>query len=383
MFEAQDVQFMARAVRLAERGRYSTDPNPRVGCVLVKAGQVVGQGWHQRAGGPHAEVHALQQAGSAAAGATAYVTLEPCSHFGRTSPCADALVKAGVGKVIVAMADPNPQVAGQGIARLQQAGIDTATGLLEAEAEALNPGFLRRMRGGLPWIRLKIAASLDGRTGMQSGESKWITGPESRADVQRLRARSSAVISGIGTVLADDPALTVRTAELGDIGEATTPQRQPCRIVLDSRLRTPPEAAVLHAEGDAVILCRADSLSDAARVTALQATGASVVGLQDAASDQGLSWPAVLRWLQDQAFNEVLIEAGAGVAGSALAAGSVDELWVYQAPTLLGSRGRPLAVLPFDRMSEQIRLRVSDQRRVGEDLRTIYRLKGGATGLQA
>lgn len=372
-----DIRFMARALQLAKRGIYSTHPNPRVGCILVKAGEVVGEGWHERAGRPHAEINALQHAGDSANGATAYVTLEPCSHFGRTPPCADALIKAGVDRVVVAMTDPNPQVAGQGLARLRSAGIETLAGVLEDEAEELNPGFLRRMRGGKPWIRLKVAASIDGRTAMQSGESKWITGQAARQDVQRLRARSSVIITGIGTVLADDPALTVRTADMGDIGSATLPDTQPCRIVLDSSLRMPPEARLLDGGEKVVVLTRQDSLDHTERVSALTGAGAQVVALPGTSSPEPLAWSGIMQWLGGQQFNEVLLEAGPAVAGSALAANIVDEFWLYQAPVLLGSEGRPVALLPFDRMSQRLQLDLVDQRRVGGDTRFIFRLREG------
>jgi diaminohydroxyphosphoribosylaminopyrimidine deaminase/5-amino-6-(5-phosphoribosylamino)uracil reductase len=378
--DLQDRRYMAHALQLAQRGLYSTDPNPRVGCVLVKEGRIIGEGWHQRLGGPHAEVHAIGQAGAAAAGATAYVTLEPCSHHGRTPPCADALVAAAVARVVVAMADPNPRVGGQGLSRLRAAGIETSVGVLETEAESLNPGFLRRMREGRPWIRLKVASSVDGRTAMKSGESQWITGQPARADVQRLRARSSAIVTGIGTVLGDNPMLTIRPSEMGDIGNATVPERQPCRVILDSRLRLPPEARILGAEGEVVVLCRQDSLVAKDRVMALQERGARVAGLPVEGLDQPLSWAEIQRWLGAQTFNEILIEAGPTVAGSALAAGVVDEFWLYQAPTLLGSEGRPVALLPFDRMSQQFRLQVADQRRIGEDTRTIFRLPAPYSG---
>ncbi|MHB8167892.1 MAG: bifunctional diaminohydroxyphosphoribosylaminopyrimidine deaminase/5-amino-6-(5-phosphoribosylamino)uracil reductase RibD, partial [Sulfuricella sp.] len=228
MFSAIDHEYMAQALRLAEKGLYTTTPNPRVGCVIVRDGKVVGSGWHQRAGEPHAEIHALTQAGELARGATVYVTLEPCSHHGRTPPCAEALIQAGVGRVVVAMVDPNPQVAGEGLTQLQQAGIRTDIGLLEEEAHQLNLGFVSRMTCGRPWLRLKIAASLDGKTALNNGVSQWITGADARRDAHRLRARSCAVLTGIGTVLADDPMLNVREVE--------TP-RQPLRVVVDSGLR--------------------------------------------------------------------------------------------------------------------------------------------------
>ncbi|MAL99500.1 MAG: riboflavin biosynthesis protein RibD [Alteromonadaceae bacterium] len=380
----RDRGFMAEAIQLARRGLYSTDPNPRVGCLLVKDDRIVGRGWHRYAGEAHAEVDALAQAGSAARDATAYVTLEPCCHYGRTPPCSRALIEAGIARVVIATADANPQVAGQGIAQLQAAGIETSLGLLEAEAAALNAGFLRRMRGDRPFVRVKIAASVDGRTAMQSGESQWITAGPARADVQRLRARSSAIITGIGTLLEDNPSLTVRPSEMGDLDENASPRTQPCRVVLDSGLRTPPVAKMLQAEGRTVILCRqsnpsaSEDAGKSERRTMLEAAGAEVTELPGRAGESGLTWPAIVEWLQTQPFNEVLIEAGATVAGSAITAGIVDELWLYQAPTLLGSRGRPLAELPFDHMAQQQRLTVLDRRQLGADTRTIFSLRASA-----
>lgn len=374
MSDAADIHFMARAFQLGQRGLYSTHPNPRVGCVIVKDGYIIGEGWHQHAGGPHAEIFALQHAGSAAQGATAYVTLEPCSHHGRTPPCADALINAGISRVVVATTDPNPKVSGRGLAGLRAAGVETSSGVLASEAERLNPGFLRRMREGLPWMRLKVAASIDGRIAMKSGESKWITGVAARQDVQRLRARSSAIVTGIGTVLADNPALTVRLAEMGDTGDATLPETQPSRVVLDSSLRLPADARLLQVGGEVTVLTHPDSLACADRVSALEQAGAKVVGLSGARVGEPLAWPEIVRWLGLQSFNEILIEAGPTVAGSALAAGVVDEFWLYQAPTLLGSEGRPVALLPLDKMSQQVRLNMVEQRRIGEDTRTIFRL---------
>ncbi|MFE8072842.1 bifunctional diaminohydroxyphosphoribosylaminopyrimidine deaminase/5-amino-6-(5-phosphoribosylamino)uracil reductase RibD [Marinobacteraceae bacterium S3BR75-40.1] len=370
MPDSVDIQHMARALQLAEQGLYSTDPNPRVGCVIVNDGQVIGEGWHRKAGEPHAEVHALRAAGPKARGATAYVTLEPCSHHGRTPPCANALCEAGVARVVMAMRDPNPQVGGAGIERLEAAGIAVDVGTLGAEAEKLNPGFSKRMRQGLPWVHAKIAMSLDGRTAMASGESQWITGPQARADVQRLRARCSAVITGIGTVLADDPSLTVRPEDMGSIGLFAAPGRQPVRVILDSQLQMPAEAKLLSLPGRVVIISSEQALKAAPeRQAALQEAGAEVIAL---AAQGRPSWLAVLKWCGEQAFNEVLVEAGPTLAGSAQAAAIIDELWIYQAFTLLGSEGRPMMTLPLERMAEQQRLTVLDARRLGEDMR--YRL---------
>lgn len=397
VFSAADHAHMAEALRLAARGRYSTHPNPRVGCLIVRDGEVLGRGFHVRAGEPHAEVHALREAGEHACGATAYVTLEPCAHHGRTPPCADALVAAGVARVVVAAPDANPLVAGQGIARLRAAGITVDSGLLQADAEALNAGFLRRMAGGLPWVRLKLAASLDGRTAMASGESKWITGSESRRDVQRLRAASSAIITGIGTVRADDPALTVRPelwlrpGELAPTQQGEAPAsdeiRQPLRVVLDSALRLAPDALLLHVPGETLVVTTLDGdLRDAELIAALQVVDPARAERARALRDAGahlLALPAaahgrpdlraLLQHLAEAGCNEVLVEAGAGVAGSFLAAGLVDELLLYQAPTLLGSSARPLADWPLAVMAEQQRLRITDLRRLGDDIRLTLR----------
>jgi diaminohydroxyphosphoribosylaminopyrimidine deaminase/5-amino-6-(5-phosphoribosylamino)uracil reductase len=360
---SDDHLYMARALQLAARGLYSTDPNPRVGCVLVKDGQVVGEGWHARAGEPHAEVHALRAAGAAAAGATAYVSLEPCSHQGRTPPCCDALIAAGVARVVAALEDPNPKVAGEGLERLRAAGIATEAGLLAAEAEALNPGFCKRMRTGLPWVRVKLAMSLDGSTAMASGESQWITGEHARRDVQRLRARSSAIVTGSGTLLADDPALNVRleAEELSGVA----PVRQPLRVVLDRKLRTSPEAKLLQQEGPVLILTASE---DGAATRALQAVGADVALCAE--SEEGLDLEAVLRELAARECNEVLVESGPTLAGAFVQAGLVDELIVYLAPHLMGADARGLLRLPgLVRMEQRIELEIRDIRAVGRDWR--------------
>ena len=365
MFSADDHRHMARALQLAQQGLYTTEPNPRVGCVLVQGAEVVGEGYHQRAGEGHAEVNALAAAGARAHGATAYVTLEPCSHFGRTPPCCEALIKARVARVVSAMEDPNPLVSGRGHQRLRDAGIAVASGLLAAEAGRLNPGFIKRMSQGLPYVRIKQAMSLDGRTAMASGESQWITGPAARSDVQRLRARSSVIVTGSGTLLADNPALTLRAEQLGLANAADVVRRQPLRLVLDSALQTPPEAAILAQPGSTLIVHRSD---DKARVAALQAAGAELLAF-DSRDLAGL-----LRWLAvDRQCNELLIEAGATLTGAFIDAGLVDELVIYLAPTLLGERARPLFRLPLDRMAQQRRLLLVEQRQVGADLRLTYR----------
>lgn len=359
---------MSRAIQLARQGLYSTHPNPRVGCVLVRDGEVVGEGAHLRAGGPHAEVVALQAAGERARGATAYVTLEPCSHHGRTPPCADALIRAGVTRVVAAMVDPNPRVSGRGLKRLQQAGIETTSGVLETDAAALNPGFIHRMRHGTPWVRVKLAASLDGRTAMASGESRWITGAAARRDVQKLRARSSAIITGIETVLADDCQLTVRDAELiGRRGE------QPLRVVLDSRLRMPEQAALLRAEGPVWIVCTPAAISaNAARAAALsRRAGTRLVSLEPGA-DGRLPLDTILEALGAAEINEVLVEAGATLAGAFVAARRVHELWWYQAPLLMGEKARSALCLPgLERLADAPRWHIRDARPVGEDWRWI------------
>lgn len=357
-YTAADHQYMAQALRLAEHGLYTTRPNPRVGCVLVRDGRVVGEGWHRRAGGPHAEVYALQAAGAQACGATAYVTLEPCSHFGRTAPCADALLEAGVARVVAAMTDPNPRVAGQGLARLQAAGVEVAAGLLEREAAALNPGFVARMTRGRPYVRIKLALSLDGRTALASGESKWISSEAARRDVHRLRARSDAVLTGIGTALADDPELTVRLVELPADGPG-----QPLRVVLDRELRLPPTASLLRAEGRTLVLHEG---ADAARAEALCAAGAEL------AEAHGLA--AALALLAAREANEVLVEAGPRLAGALLQAGLADELILYLAPHLMGHEGAPLMQLAgIATMTERLALEFVDVRRIGPDLKIVAR----------
>jgi diaminohydroxyphosphoribosylaminopyrimidine deaminase/5-amino-6-(5-phosphoribosylamino)uracil reductase len=366
-FSVADHEFMARALRLAERGLYTTDPNPRVGCVLVRDKRVVGEGWHRRAGEPHAERNAMMAAGDAARGATAYVTLEPCSHHGRTPPCAQGLIDAGVTRVVAAMPDPNPLVAGEGLAMLRQSGIVTQVGLLETDAEALNPGFLRRMRRGLPYVRCKLGMSLDGRTAMASGESQWITGEAARRDVQLLRARSSAILTGIGTVLADDPSMNVRLSadELSGV-DSDDFLHQPLRVVLDTRLRMPPRAKMLSLPGQTLIVCGQGASAETE--DELQAAGAEILRLPQLGGRIDLS--GVLRALAARGVNELLIESGSILAGSALQAGLVDELIVYVAPNLMGDAARGLVSLPgLERLAERVDLEFRDVRRIGRDLR--------------
>ncbi len=355
MWSADDHRYMADALRLAEAGLYSTMPNPRVGCVVVNDGIVAGTGWHRRAGEAHAEVLALREAGDRARNATVYVTLEPCSHFGRTPPCADALIAAGVKRVVVAMQDPNPLVAGQGLARLQAAGIDVSSGLLEDQAAQLNIGFIQRMRHGRPWLRIKTASSLDGKIALANGESKWITGAAARLDVHRWRARSCAVMTGIGTILADNPQLTVRDIETS---------RQPLRIIVDSRLQTPANAQILQTAG--VIIAYAHGDTERQR----QLAGAGAELLQVREQEGRVDLIALMALLAQRGINEVLTEAGAGLNTGLIAAGLADEWLMYLAPTLLGAAALDLFNLPAPASMEQRQsLRIADLRQVGSDLR--------------
>ena len=357
-FTAFDHQHMARAIELAARGLYTTDPNPRVGCVIVKDKQVIGEGWHVRAGEAHAEIHALQQAGEQAQGATVYVSLEPCCHHGRTPPCTEALIAAQVARVVVAMQDPNPQVAGNGLQQLQDAGIQMEQGLLESQAMALNPGFIQRMRTRRPFVRNKLAMSLDGRTAMANGESKWITGEAARQDVQRLRARSSAIMTGVGTVLADDPAMTVRIPGV---------ERQPLRVIVDTHLSTPPSARLLREPGQTLIMT---ANSDEALHTALHEAGAEIVQIND--DDQAIDLRVVLKKLAERKVNEVLLEPGGILSGAMLEAQLIDEMVIYVAPLLMGDTARGLYRLPhLQQMADRIELDIRDVRAVGKDLRII------------
>ncbi|MDF3031886.1 MAG: pyrimidine deaminase [Moraxellaceae bacterium] len=363
-----DLRYMSEALRLARQGRYTTQPNPRVGCVLVKDDVIVGEGYHARAGGPHAEAVALKQAGARAFGATAYVTLEPCAHHGRTPPCANELVIAGIRRVVAATEDANPLVAGRGVKILEAAGIAVELGLLGDEARALNAGFLRRINGGLPWVRLKLAMSLDGRTAMANGESQWITGPDARRDVQKWRAMSSAVITGVGTVLADDPSLTVRPEEWHDwyYGEVVPPWR----VVLDGQFRTPPAAKIFAAPGRVIV---AGAEAQPERQQALEQAGATTWVLPGRQGRVDLA--ALLKRLADEGANEVMVEAGAHVAGAFAQAGLVDEYLVYMAPVLLGSTARPLLEWPLQSIRDQRRLVIGETRMVGGDLRLTLKPK--------
>ncbi|HJP04420.1 MAG: bifunctional diaminohydroxyphosphoribosylaminopyrimidine deaminase/5-amino-6-(5-phosphoribosylamino)uracil reductase RibD [Gammaproteobacteria bacterium] len=364
---ADDHQHMARALKLAARGVYTTDPNPNVGCIIVASnGDVVGQGWHERAGKLHAEPLALEEAGEAAKGATAYVTLEPCSHHGRTPPCADQLITAGVSRVVYAAEDPNPIVSGSGAQRVIDAGIEVVAGVMAAEADELNRGYVQRMRTGRPWVRCKLAVSVDGRTALASGESKWITGEAARADVHCLRARSSAVLTGIGTVLADDPSLTARL-----VGDAE--MLQPMRVVVDSQLRTP-VTAKLFAEESPVQIYHPDNVTPGNG--ALEKAGATLQAVAETGGHPDLA--AVLQDLGGQAINDVLVEAGPTLNGALLDAGLIDEIIVYQAASILGADSRGMfATETITAMSERKELELTDLRKFGSDMRMTYRVLSG------
>jgi diaminohydroxyphosphoribosylaminopyrimidine deaminase/5-amino-6-(5-phosphoribosylamino)uracil reductase len=358
---------MRRALELAALGKRTTQPNPRVGCVITRGDTIVGEGWHQRAGEPHAEVFALREAGDSARGGTAFVTLEPCNHHGRTPPCTDALIAAGVSRVIYACGDPNPRVDGSGAARLRAAGIDTATGLLAAEGEELNLGFFKRMRTGRPWLRLKLAASLDGRTALASGESRWITSPESRADVHRFRAESAAILSTSATVLADDPELTART----DVA----PSRQPLRIVLDRHLRVPSAARLFAAPGEVVRLtAAAEARATTGAAGRSHTTAGARIEAIAADADGRLNLEAALAWMGGAGLNEIWTEAGPTLAGSLLQRKLVDEVVLYLAPKLLGPDARPLAMLAEPlRLADVDAWRIDDLRQIGPDIRIMLR----------
>lgn len=352
---------MGRALALAERGLDTTDPNPRVGCVIAKNGRIIGEGWHQRAGEAHAEVAALRAASETVAGSTVYVTLEPCSHHGRTPPCAGTLIEARIARVLYAVQDPDPRVSGEGAAALSQAGISVEKGLMEAEATELNIGFMKRMRHGLPWVRLKLAMSLDGRTALANGTSQWITGGASREDVHRWRARSSAVMTGVGTVLADDPQLNVRLP-----GEH---RRQPLRVILDTRLRTPPDARLFAVEGEVMILT-ATTVAQAAESLAAEGARVEIIPAYAGLLDLG----AVFARLGELEMNEVLVEAGPTLSGQLLMGRLVDELLLYVAPKLLGPQARPLINLPeVQSLQEAWDFSLFDMKRTGDDLRLRLR----------
>lgn len=350
-----DNLYISKSIQLARKGLYTTQPNPRVGCVIVLNNQIVGEGYHQQAGGPHAEIFALQQAGEKAKGATAYVSLEPCSHQGKTPPCADALITAGIARVVCAMQDPNPLVAGKGLEKLQQAGIETLSGILQAEAEKLNAGFIKRMQTGLPFVRVKLAMSVDGRTAMASGESKWITGEDARADVQKLRTRSSVILTGSGTVLADDPSMNVRITanELG-IAENVKVQ-QPLRAIIDSQLQVPLSRKIFKQSGETLVL----STQQAEHVITL------------AEKNNKVDLTAALKYLaSEHQANEVHVEAGSELCGALLAQQLVDEIVVYIAPHIMGDSAKGLFHLPeLQKMQQRVDLEIKDIRAIGKDWR--------------
>jgi len=360
VFSAFDHLAMARALRLAELGLYTTQPNPRVGCVIAQGEQIIGEGWHQRAGEPHAEVFALREAGTQARGATAYVTLEPCAHYGRTPPCADALVAAGIARVVVAHEDPFPRVAGQGLSKLREAGISLDIGLMREAAWELNRGFFSRVQRGRSWVRVKLAMSLDGRTALSNGDSKWISGDAARADVQHWRARSSAIMTSSATVLADNPRLTVRLAE----GIMHT---NPLRVVLDRKLQTPRDAQVLDTTAPTLMLHVVEEFLDQRFVNAEHACVATL-------PDGVLDLAAVLNFLAKREINEVQVEAGARLCGALFSQGLVDELLLYIAPVFLGDDACPLLKLnPLLSMEGRIQWRMIEQRQVGKDMRLLLR----------
>jgi diaminohydroxyphosphoribosylaminopyrimidine deaminase / 5-amino-6-(5-phosphoribosylamino)uracil reductase len=368
MFTKHDFSFMARALQLAEQGILTTMPNPRVGCVIVKDGKIIGEGAHLKAGEPHAEVFALRQAGAAAKGATLYVTLEPCSHTGRTPPCSQAIVEAGVTKVIAAMQDPNPLVAGSGLAYLQSHKIEVASGLMQAQAEALNPGFISRMTKNKPFVRSKIASSLDGKTALNNGASQWITSEPARQDVQHWRARSCAILTGIGTVLADNPCMTVRaTAPSPLMGEGWgegAASRQPLRVIVDSQLQTPTDAKVL--QGGNVLIAFANDVHN--KSSELLNAGAELLSIPNDTGKVDLN--ALLSHLAHREINEVLTEAGEGLNGALLALGLIDELLIYYAPKLMGSAAKGMLALPeLTQMNQAMNLDIIDLRQIGVDIR--------------
>ncbi|RBO86010.1 bifunctional diaminohydroxyphosphoribosylaminopyrimidine deaminase/5-amino-6-(5-phosphoribosylamino)uracil reductase RibD [Marinomonas aquiplantarum] len=361
--------WMTKALQLAQKGLFTTHPNPRVGCVLVKQDELIGQGYHVKAGEGHAEVNALADAKQDVSGATAYVTLEPCSHQGKTPPCADALIKAGVARVVYGMQDPNPEVAGNGLAKLKAAGIEVIGPILEAECDALNPGFNKRMREGLPFVRVKLAMSLDGRTAMESGESQWITGPDARLDVQKWRAQSDAIVTGIGSVLADNPSMTVRINEQGQEVDAKT-VRQPLRVIMDTALSIVPEAKILYPSSQACVFAIEEEV-EAEHLEVLQQKGVQVK-FSPPGEDGRLDLIDAMEQLADMGINEALLETGAELAGGFLQAGLIDEIIVYMAPKLLGSSARALFQLPIEVMADAVDLQLKSVRQVGQDLRLVY-----------
>lgn len=387
-FTEQDFEFMAQAIHLAQKGYYSTKPNPAVGCVLVKNGKVIGKGWHKKAGMPHAEREALADVANRAKespldkaldtqGATAYVTLEPCSHHGKTPPCADGLIEAGIAKVVVAMQDPNPLVAGRGKAKLEQAGIDVKVGCLEAEAELLNPGFIHKMKTGLPFVRLKTASSLDGRTAMANGESKWITGAEARFDVHKMRAQAGALITGIGTVFTDDPSLNVRlTADELQSMSLNAQTCQPIRVVLDSELKISTTAKLFTEPGKVIIFTAKDTINNSEEKRAKLADKAEVVAVESIKNNGGvyaLDLKAVLTYLAEiENVNDVMVESGAKLAGAFVEQGLVNELHSFIAPSLMGHQAKPLFELAnVDSMQNKIDWHIQTVENLGKDIKLV------------
>ena len=355
----RDLSFMARALRVAENGLFTASPNPRVGCVLVTNDRIIGEGWHRRAGMPHAEIEALNSCSEDPRGATAYVTLEPCAHFGRTPPCCDRLVEVGVRRVVIGATDPNPLVEGRGISRMRAAGIDVRTGLMADESRQLNCGFFSRMERKRPWVRVKLAASLDGRTALASGDSKWITSAQAREDVQRYRARADCILTGIGTVLADNPRMTVRLNS-DHVAERTSEHRQPTLVIVDSLCRTPADATLFEADREVLIFSQTHS----------SASGNAAIVLSHAAVDGKICLSTMMRDLAIREVNEVHVEAGAELAAGLLAEQLVDELIVYQAPLLLGSDARALVALQgLTSMQQRLEFDYTDVSQVGRDLR--------------
>ena len=356
-----DERIMARALKLAGRGLYTTHPNPVVGCVIVKNGNIIGEGWHQRAGGDHAEIMALKQAGKAAKGAILYVTLEPCSHYGRTPPCVKAVKKAGIARVVVAMEEPDLPLARSGIAELRRSGINVLTGVGRSQAKKQNRGFLRRVTTGAPWVTLKIATSLDGKTAMSSGESQWITGPSARLDGQKMRASSSAVLTGVGTVLRDNPSMNVRL-------ENTS--RQPCRIVLDTNLSTPVHSKILRSEGQVLIITASQEREI---IETFSGSGAEIIDCGRNPRNPGhggIDLERVMRELGKREMNTVLLEAGARLSGSMLKQGLVDEMIVYRSPDLLGAEARDMFLIPgLEQLSDQVKLEYREAVMIGRDLK--------------
>lgn len=367
-FTAQDSGYMARAIQLARKGWFTTRTNPRVGCVLVKDNLIIGEGWHEKPGFAHAEINALNLAAESAKGATAYVTLEPCAHHGKTGPCAEALVKAGVVRAVVAMLDPNPLVAGKGIQILADAGIKVEHGLMQSEAERLNLGFMKRMTDGLPRVVAKIAMSLDGRTAMANGESQWITGPAARSNVQRMRAESGAIITGSGTVVLDNPSMNVRNQAY-----ISNPHfAQPARVIIDSQNLVEPDAKILNYEG--VCWLVSGHLSTKDYPANVEQKLVPLLPGKESVSHHKVDLKALLQELAKTGVNDVLVEAGSGLLGAFVEQGLLDELVVFMAPKLMGCSARPLMALPIDTMQGNIQLKLIDSRSVGDDLKLTYQV---------